>query len=71
MMNYSSDVSKAVSLHMHLNGMKQANLAALLEMSQASVSAKLNGAVHWTMKDIDRLTEIGVNLPAPRVEVSA
>lgn len=56
---------------MHLNGMKQANLAALLEMSQASVSAKLNGAVHWTMKDIDRLTEIGVNLPAPRVEVSA
>lgn len=71
MLNYSSDVSKAVSLHMHVNGLKQANLAALLGISQASVSAKLNGAIHWTMKDIDRLTEIGVKLPAPHVEVPA
>lgn len=70
-MNYMGVISEAVKAHMRSAGLSQTALAVELGLTQPTLSNRLNGVTDWNGKDIDALVELGISLPAPRVEVSA
>lgn len=52
-----------IRAHLARHRMAQKDLAALLEVSQASASARLNGQVRWTLGELWKLTDrFGIQL---------
>lgn len=63
-------VTRAVKNYMKREKLSQSAMAALLEISQTSISRKLLNEVRWTMEDLDRLTVLGVIDPVTALDVT-
>lgn len=60
-------ISREVRRYMADHSLTQAQLAAILHLTQSKISARLHRRSPWTLADLDILFDIGVpiNLPDP------
>lgn len=58
-------VSREVQRWMAENRLSQAQVGAVLGVSQVQVSARLRGVTNWSLDDLDKLWELGVPITLP------
>lgn len=58
-------VSREVRRWMAENRLSQAQVGAVLGVSQVQVSARLRGVTNWSLDDLDRLWDLGVPITLP------
>ena len=58
-------VSREVRRWMAENRLSQAQVGAVLGVSQVQVSARLRGVTNWSLDDLDKLWELGVPITLP------
>lgn len=60
-MNTSHDiVTREVTRYMRATGLSQAAMATAIGLRQPTLSKRINGALRWSLDDIDRLADAGV-----------
>ncbi len=60
-MNTSHDiVTREVTRYMRATGLSQAAMATAIGLRQPALSKRINGALRWSLADLDRLADAGV-----------
>lgn len=60
-MNTSHDiVTREVTRYMRATGLSQASMATAIGLRQPALSKRINGALRWSLADLDRLADAGV-----------
>lgn len=62
-MSIQEQVTKAVLRHMVMHKLTQRAMSPILQKSQAQVGQRLRNEVPWTLRDIERLQNAGVEIP--------
>lgn len=53
-------VTREVTRYMRATGLSQAALATAIGLRQPALSKRINGALRWSLDDLDRLADAGV-----------
>lgn len=53
-------VTREVTRYMRATGLSQAALANAIGLRQPALSKRINGALRWSLADLDRLADAGV-----------
>lgn len=53
-------ISREVKRYMEKTGTTQADIGSLLNVTQTHISRRLTGRTHWSVDDLDALTDAGI-----------
>lgn len=62
-MDISTTVTEAVKEHLAAEHISQSRFAKSIAYQQSRFNRRMNGKIPWTLRDIERLQDAGVEIP--------